>query len=126
MRKKALKKHLILRHRSREENMRFLSDLYHSRALQGSERKFDKLVSTTREPDDEMTIEHFLNFPHFDFITLQINWHRPEISYCASCRIDQVERFVWIECPYSERNYAVVTRLFRKAFGETLRTYGET
>ncbi|MFH1173988.1 MAG: hypothetical protein V1725_02560 [archaeon] len=108
------------------KNKRFLRELY-SADLEGKIMNFDILdcsISWHREGDPSMTLERFLKEMRTPHITLQINSPIPHvIRYGASYEQDigrTVSHFAWVECPYSDENFARVGSLYLKTFNKRI------
>ena len=115
-----------LNSKSIEENKTFLTALYNSEDLERARKWFDKLdcsVSITRQDDPDMDLEKFLDLM-VDTFNIGIQIGSPfsqEIRYCAYSTLgENPERFAWIECPYSEHNYSIVSRLFKQVYGQDI------
>jgi hypothetical protein len=118
--------HLELTSRKLEQNMEFLKEMY-TADLEGVVRWFDKLdcsVSFARQADKGMKIEQYLEFPALSHVVLQVQHYSSDIRYGITAfdmsTPKRVQHFVWVECPYSERNFGTVSRLFKEAYGEAL------
>lgn len=108
-----------LQARSLEKNRQFLKLLYCSE-IEGVRKWFDILdasASWARKKDEGMTLGRYLKFPRFSLVTLQIQDGR--IRYGA-LHDDAENRghYLFIECPYSEKNWDTVSRLFEKIYGK--------
>ncbi|MFH1668642.1 MAG: hypothetical protein ABIA62_01830 [Candidatus Woesearchaeota archaeon] len=106
------------------KNREFLRAIYTSEDLEDVSRWFDFLhaeVSFRRQPDPNMTLDRFVRLMGKDtYIPLQIGSPGPyEIRYCASVD-DGVRRHFFLECPYTEWNFDVVSGLYLQAFGVRL------
>ncbi len=115
---------IMLDRKSVKNNLLFLKALYTSERLEDVRKWFDMLdasQSWKRQPDPEMTLDKFIEL--FDSSThspLQIGSPTPgEIRYCASVD-DGVRRHFFLECPYTEWNFDVVSGLYIQAFGSLL------
>ena len=122
--KKTPKLHIDLRGMDVKANSKFLSDLFKA-DLEDVSKRFDFLdhTSMARQPDKKMTLEKFLELNQFPFVGIQICWHRPEITYMATAKDGEAEKFVWVICPFSQKNYSLVKRLFKKSFGKNIEEF---
>tara|TARA_Y100000310_G_scaffold330357_1_gene401845 strand:+ start:7638 stop:8057 length:420 start_codon:yes stop_codon:yes gene_type:complete len=109
-----------------EKNKEFLKALYGTEDLERARKWFNALdcsVSFARQNDPDMNLGRFLDLITDSFhIVLQTGSPSPdEIRYCASGSDDQrVDRFAWVECPYNEHNYGVVSLLFEKVYNQKI------
>ena len=106
-----------------EENREFLRSLYETEELEDPKRWFDRLdcsVSPAREKDSDITLEAFLGLMiDSSHIGIQIGSPiKDQIRYCAISSEKGVEIFAWVECPYNEGNYNVVSSLFKRVYGQ--------
>jgi len=108
-----------------DKNKQFLELLYNDEEIVRKNKIFEKVDSSvSREKDYEMTLDNFLNLMDSKtFINLQLGSPREsDIVYCA--RFVQypvgVEKFVFIEFPYNDNNFNVVSKLYAEAFGNEL------
>jgi len=112
------------------KNRRFLKSLYLSDKLSNQpsnelfgevNKHFDILdctVSSQRKHDKDMTLDKFLKLIKKDtYITLQFGSPVPyEIRYRANIE-DGIRKTLFIECPYNDDNYQIVSALFENSFG---------
>ncbi len=117
---------ISLGNKSVEQNRTFLKALYQSEDLEGARKWFDRLdcsVSPLRQRDQEMTLENYLSLitDHFH-IVLQLGSPFPDlIRYCASGSDSRgVTRFAWLECPFKEHNYNLISGLFNATSGQNI------
>jgi len=105
-----------------EENKKFLGLLYNNEELVGAFKRFNKVdCSMAERLDKEMTLDKFLErIDSESSIKFQLASPKPsDIRYCASF-IDfskNIEKQVWVICPYNDNNFKVVSRLYKEAFG---------
>ena len=116
--------HINLNDRPIEANKDFLRALYGAEYLQDARRWFDKLdtsVSWSRQRDTDMTLDKFLGSMTDKFhIVLQSGHPFDDIRYCASSMGERPEIFAWVECPYNEHNYGIVSNLFNHVYRQEL------
>ncbi len=114
-----------LGNRSVEKNRDFLRALYGTNDLERARKWFDILdssVSVARQDDPNMTLEAFLDLMTDSFhIVLQTGSpFQDQIRYCASNIREEPNRFAWVQCPYNEHNYGVVSSLFEQVYGQNI------
>ena len=114
-----------LNDRSVEANRDFLRALYGAEDLQNARRWFDKLdilVSSSRQRDTDMTLDKFLDSMTDKFHIVLQTGHpiEDQIRYCASSMGERPEIFAWVECPYNDHNYSIVSNLFNQVYGQEL------
>lgn len=111
-----------LEDRPLKKNKEFLKGLYETSDLVGVRRWFDKLEgSIERKYDPNITLEKFLDLmTESFFIVLQTGSpFLDDIRCCSRGSDDQgSEVFAWIECPYNEYNYNVVSGLFKEVYDQ--------
>ena len=109
-----------------KKNRAFLKSLYETKDLKGAQKWFELLnasVSFKRRPDENMTLDIYLNLmtDKFDII-LQICSPTPDqIRFSASGYINhKVEKFVWITCPFNRHNYRIISKLFKEIYEQKI------
>jgi hypothetical protein len=108
-----------------EKNKDFLVRVYTNEELKGVTSFIDKLdcsESWARQEDPSMTLERFIELvddkTHF---LLQINSPTPdEIRYAAVLWYSGIRRHAFVECPFTQWNFDVVSRLYLQSFGVRL------
>ncbi len=108
-----------------EKNKQFLEQIYTNEELVEFTRNFDFLdcsVSFSRQQDKDMTLEKFLTLiDEESFILLQLASPNPyEIRYGIRLADKGVDRFIFIDGPYTDPNFEVVSRLYKQSFGKEL------
>lgn len=117
---------ISLGNKSVEQNRTFLNALYRSEDLEGARKWFDRLdysVSPLRQRDQEMTLENYLSLITDRFhIVLQLGSPFPGlIRYSASGSDPRgVTHFAWLECPFKEHNYDLISGLFNATYGQNI------
>ena len=110
------------------KNKEFLELLYHEQGFtrqrtRGVYKAFEMAASEgihTRTTDSEMTLEKFLELIDSQ-MKIRLDIGSPdsrEIVYCAHelNNAGEVDRFVFIGCPYNDNNLNIVSELYKKAF----------
>ena len=111
---------ISLNKKSIEENRQFLRLLYETDELEQANKQFDKLdcrVSFFREHDPDMTLDAYLDLMDGSFhMILQLGAEfQDQIRYGSRGSNDKgIDIFAWVECPFNEYNYSVVSRLFKE------------
>ncbi len=106
-----------------KKNRDFLKSLYECETLTEANKWFDKLEGKVqREPDSDMTIAKFLkHMSRKSYTIFQLASPTPfEIRYCAMYRDDAARRHFFLECPYNDHHFEIVSGLFTEAFGTRL------
>jgi hypothetical protein len=108
-----------------EKNKTFLGRVFTSTALQDASKWFDYyncLESFQRKPDASMSLETFLKLLTEDAtIKLQLASPEPfEIRYGACFSDESIERYAFVEMPYSEANFEEISKIYENCFGRAL------
>ncbi len=116
---------LNLDDRPLRQNKAFLRAVYNNQKIEDVIRWFDKVEGSSgqRQTDEKMTLDRYMRLmtPSF-YAVLQTGSPIPDEIRCCSRGVDKqgVERFLWVIAPYTERNYVVVSTLFKKFYKEDL------
>lgn len=116
-----------------ESNRKFAISM-HKAGLEGKKIKFDFLdcgEALRRQHDIKMGIEKFVSLMdgRLDTAKLQVGSiysRRPnEINHVLIVsniprKKRVVDKFAWLECPYTGKNYEIVSSLFEESFGKRL------
>ena len=112
-----------------KENKNFLELLFNNSDLTEVNKWFDYLdcsVSIRRQLDNEMNLKRFLSLlTKNSMISLQLASPDPfEIRYGVRLEDKQkdkrLERFLFIEYPYTEKNFSITSFSYKRAFGINL------
>ena len=111
-----------------KQNRAFLRAMYSNKELDNANRWFDKRDnSIARETDLEMNLERYLRLMNASFyIRLQIGSPDPDNIRCGARGDDKegIDRFLWIIAPYTEKNYDIVSQIFKKTYKTELGSLG--
>ena len=115
---------IFLNQRELKENKLFFKEMFQTNNFIDSYKWFDELKnSIAREVDNEMNLERFLRLiePGF-YIILQTGSPQEDmIRYCVrGWNEEQIGKFAWLECPYNQHNYDIVSNLFHDVYGDDL------
>ena len=111
-----------------KKNRAFLRAMYSNKELDNADRWFDKRDnSIPRETDLEMNLERYLRLMNASFyIRLQIGSPDPDKIRCGARGDDKegTDRFLWIIAPYTEKNYDIVSQIFKRTYKTELGSLG--
>lgn len=108
-----------------KKNKKFLKLLYDNEELEKVSKYFDKVepLGLRGEHDDKMTLDKFLRGMSNDcFIALQLYSPDPfDIRYhCSFHDSKNITRMVFVICGCTDKNFGIVSKLYKKAFGSKL------
>jgi hypothetical protein len=108
-----------------KKNRTFFGLLYSNTELTDVLKWFDTLdcrISIQRQPDKDMTLEKFLGLINRkSWIILQLASPTPKDIRCGvRLRDRDIGRFAFIEFPYTDGNFQIVSELYKKAFERNL------
>lgn len=110
------------------QNKAFLRAVYHNPELENARKWFDKLdrsatLTEGRQVDRRMTLDSYLRLMTSSFYVL-LQPGSPcedDIRCCAGGRDRQgIDRYLWVVSSFSEKNYGIISELFRKIYKEEL------
>ena len=120
---------IYLGDRPLRQNKLFLRAMYNSQELEEASRWFDKknYPPLARQPDKEMTLDSYLRLmtPSFHVILQTGSPDFDKIRCCARGSDKQgIERFLWIISPFTDRNYGIVSEIFKRIYKQELGLIG--
>jgi hypothetical protein len=122
---------LFLEQYSLKKNKEFFNEMFNSSSLVNCNKWFDIKNSRDlrRKFDETMTFDIFLDLmkrpyyirlqmgsPDFERIRYMVNLH-------GDRKYEGLTRFAFLECPFVERNYLVVSDLFKNIFGKDIESF---
>lgn len=122
--------HIQLQRCPIDQNKKFLIQMSSSKELEDLRIWFDTLdcsVSFARQRDEKMTLERYVKSQHFNFVVFQTDDREIRFSVSYSVRkknsLDSIEYFAWVECRFSQSNYDVINKLFKKVYKKTINSF---
>ncbi len=112
-----------------ECNKKFLELMFGSTDFENARKLFEFLdvwQSFARQSDDSMSFQEFLNLLNGNFTaTLQFNSPIPfEINYGVIVSSGSIEKFAFVEMPFTDSNFKVVSEYFNSSFGFDIESIG--